>query len=108
MKQEFRHHPDGWIYINDVELTLEEFLQFEPDYKLPEFFTGREYFPGKAHRLYTDKNEIYLPDRWEDGDRYITRYEEFKQFVNEKPKQFNEDGTPYEPQPEPEIVVNGH
>lgn len=79
----FRHHQDGIIFIYDGKIqfqcTLEEFLMVEPDYSLPEFFIGREYFQGKYHRLYTAKNEIYLDDGevWTEGDIYISKIEQY-------------------------------
>lgn len=72
----FRHHPDNIIFIfdgtNHYQCSLDEFLLHNPNYNLPEFFIGREYFQGKAHRLYTSKNEIFLDNEiWEEGDGYI-------------------------------------
>lgn len=81
----FRHHQDGIIYIYDGEThfscTLEDFLTVEPEYHLPEFFLGREYFPGRNHRLYTDKNEIYLSEEaleWAEGDAYIANIADYQ------------------------------
>src|SRR5690606_16475707 len=81
MEPQFRHHPDGLIYVNDVEIKLADFLTLEPEYALPEFFTGREYFPGALHRLYTPKSEIFLPDTWETGDAYIAKVEEYREWI---------------------------
>ena len=40
----FRHHPDGFIYIDDVSIPLSEFLIEEPAYTLPnQRAIGRNY-----------------------------------------------------------------
>jgi hypothetical protein len=67
----FRHHPDGYILINDKRIELDDFIKKHPDYELPIGYTGREYIQGRLHRLYTEKNEDYINVEWKDGDDYI-------------------------------------
>lgn len=75
---QFRHHQDGVIYINDnFQCKLEDFLTLEPDYKLPEGIIGQEYFQGKTHRVYTENSEDLLDPVWEEGDKYISKVEEY-------------------------------
>lgn len=76
--EQFKHTPDNQIIVNDLVLTLEEFLSAVPDYKLQEGFRGSEYIKGKFHRLYTSNNEIYLDKEWAEGDLYISMYEGLK------------------------------
>lgn len=76
--QTFKHTPDNQIIINDLVLTLEQFLTVVPEYKLPDGFRGAEYTKGKFHRLYTSNNEIYLDKNWADGDLYIEMYDGLK------------------------------
>jgi hypothetical protein len=53
---EFRHHPDEHIYVDGFEMTLSEFLIFEPDYPgLSGEVVGFEYFPGVKYWSYKAK-----------------------------------------------------
>lgn len=74
----FRHHPDGWIYINSEQIRLEDFLTLEPEYSLPEGYIGREYKQGKENRVFTDMSETFLELEWAEGDYYISKLEEYK------------------------------
>jgi hypothetical protein len=67
----FRHHPDGWIYIDDIQIPLDLFLEQEPDYVLP--FIGREYAQGKSHFLYTKTDQKGGEYPWNPGDVYIAK-----------------------------------
>jgi hypothetical protein len=78
-KKEFRHHPDGVIYINGVSLPLEEFVKEYPGYSLPEGYIGREYVKGKFHRVYNSKSEKFLDKNWEEGNEYIKEEQKFKE-----------------------------
>jgi hypothetical protein len=48
----FIHHPDGIIIINGVQIKLEDFLQYEPDYFLPAGMVGREFVEGARSVLF--------------------------------------------------------
>ena len=52
----FRHHPEGRIWINDILISLTDFLIEEPAYALPDEAIGREY-DGIVERLYDGKRE---------------------------------------------------
>lgn len=80
----FRH--DGnQITVNALTLTLEEFLQHEPDYALPAGFVRREYIPGEKHLLFPELvvtgesviEALPIPIvqslTWTEGDGYIAR-----------------------------------
>lgn len=83
----FRHHPDGYIYINgNFNCTLAQWMLLEPDYFLPEGFIGREYIKDDEYqgqiinRLYTNKSEELLTNgnaAWELGDLYISKVDEY-------------------------------
>jgi hypothetical protein len=77
-RKEFRHHPDGIIYINDISIPLEEFVKENPDYELPQDYTGREYVQGEYHRLYNFRDETFLDKKWKEGDTYIKDYTKYK------------------------------
>lgn len=85
-KKQFRHHPDGWIYINDLEVPLEDFVKEEPKYNLPKGWIGREYMQGEFHRLYDERNEKFLEKEWKEGDEYIKDYKKYKKILEDKKK----------------------
>lgn len=81
MKKSFRHHPDGIIYINEWNCTVEDFLVVEPDYRLPKGYIGREYIQGEINRVYKEGEEKYLGKVWEVGDLMISKIEEYKKQI---------------------------
>lgn len=84
----FRHHPDGWIYIDEKQIPLSLFLEQEPGYILPEPFIGREYVQGKAHFLYTKEAQKGGEFPWNLGDLYISRKASYlvqKEVIVEEP-----------------------
>jgi len=87
VKKQFRHHPDGWIYINDLSIPLEDFEKLEPEYKLEKGWIGREYFQGEFHRIYDGKNEKFLDKNWKEGDKYIRNYPKYKSYLEKKEKE---------------------
>lgn len=78
----FRHHPDGIIYIGDVQTTLYLFLLDEPEYSLPTGMIGREYVPEIRHVLFDSLSQHpgLLP--WEAGDTYLSRIEVYRSRVS--------------------------
>ena len=52
----FRHHPDGRIYIDDVMILLSEFMIEEPEYSLPAKTIGRNY-DGSRHIITNGKTK---------------------------------------------------
>lgn len=91
MKQ-FKHTQDNYIIINDglleLIITLDQFLQVEPEYSLPlgriarEPIIGREYMPDKHNRVYTFANEMFMEKDWEEGDRYIKNLAKYNNILN--------------------------
>lgn len=85
----FRHHPDGIIYLGDLQLPLDRWLQLEPTYSLPEGATGREYAPGEKHLLYNGSDQWGGEFPWQEGDRYLASVEYYQAAI--------EDASPPEP-----------
>jgi hypothetical protein len=65
----FFHHPDSVIVIEGddssigrLEITLTEFLTYEPEYSLPPGgYTAQEYLPNIRHTLYKGPNQFGAP-----------------------------------------------
>ena len=104
----FQHHPDGFIFINDISFSLDWFLTQEPNYSgLPEDAIGRLYVPTKRHHITIMKGdtptqfpgEIDENHLWAEGDRYIanvqTYVDAYELFIHppitkeQKDEQFN-------------------
>lgn len=69
----FRHHPDGIIFIDEVQISLAEFMIDEPLYSLPAPYIGRDYNElTKKHRLYTSNSQSPGED-WPEGDVYVSK-----------------------------------
>lgn len=80
----FFHHPDGLIYIEQLQLPLDFFLQLEPEYSLPSSATHREYRQGKYHRLYDDENQWGGEFPWKEGDRYLSKVADYQTAWNNR------------------------
>ncbi|MBW4581799.1 MAG: hypothetical protein KME42_19705 [Tildeniella nuda ZEHNDER 1965/U140] len=73
----FRHHPDGFIYLLDLQLPLDFWLTQEPTYTLPAPATGREYVQAQKHTL-SDGLEQWAGDLpWAEGDRYLSQVDAY-------------------------------
>lgn len=71
----FRHHPDGFIYVNNKVFTLDEFLDLETGYVLPDGMKRREYIQGVRHSLYTNEDAQTGGEfPWIYGDSLIEKY----------------------------------
>ena len=72
---QFKHHPDGRIYVDGAFIPLEDFLLFEPTYQLPEGWTGQFYDPvKKLHNLFNSTSEKRMNStNWPEGDSYIAK-----------------------------------
>ncbi len=84
MEKQFRHHPDGWIYINDLVIPLKDFVSKNTEYKLPRGWIGREYIKGEMNRVYSSNNEEFLDKEWKDGDKYIKQYDYWVKYLKKK------------------------
>ncbi len=75
----FIHHPDGYILIGAERhsLPLTVFQRYEPDYKLPEGYTGRTYEPGVRHFLLKKSGQEPQPLVWAEGDAYLARQSKY-------------------------------
>ena len=87
----FRHHPDGYIYINEIEMKLEDFLKENPDYSLPQGFIGRDFVEGEYHRVYDSKDEEYLEVNYKFGKKVVKDLKKYKRLVDEKNKRIKEE-----------------
>lgn len=79
------------VQINDLVLSFEEFKVLEPTIEsLPSGYQYLIYTPGKEHEIGgAGRNIIKRSLNWDDGNRYIERYEELKYYKNK----LNEDNT---------------
>lgn len=76
----FQHHPDNYIIINQNRIPLDEFLNDEPEYELPNGAVGRVYRPGIDHYLILPNGDAKpLPIIWPEGDQYIAQVETYQQ-----------------------------
>lgn len=74
MSEQFYHHPDGYITISDgsntlSNITLAEFLTYEPAYALPAGYDAQNYIPLVKHTLWKGGKQYGgdLPDTELDG-----------------------------------------
>lgn len=74
----FRHHPDGYIFLDDLMLSLSFFEQQEPGYELPFNATGRDYRPGVRHLLHNRDSSWPGELPWPEGDLYLSRVDQYK------------------------------
>lgn len=84
----------GIINLNGkVYLTVEEFKILEPSHDaLIEDFHSRLYVPNQTHVVYGNNDQVVnLPLNWEDGNRYLQRFEEFVSLKNYLSQKINEE-----------------
>jgi len=72
------------VQINDLVLSFEDFKVLEPTIEpLPTGYQYLIYTPGKEHEIGgAGRNIIKRSLNWDEGNRYIERYEEFKFYKN--------------------------
>lgn len=68
---QFKHHPDGRIWLNDRVFDLADFMAVAPDYSLPSDIIGRVYEPGVRHILIGKYARLAGPMPWPEGDEYL-------------------------------------
>lgn len=76
----FRHHPDGWIYLDDFRASLAEFVAQRPGYVLPSGRIGRHY-DGRRHTTFNDRDEFHEPVPWPEGDEYLANAAAIQQAI---------------------------
>ena len=79
----FKHHEDK-ITINDQVIDFFVFLKLEPDYEMPTKAKTVTYIPGKLHSWNDGKTNHNLGTTWPQGDRYISRLDEFLMLQKEE------------------------
>lgn len=82
----FFHHPDNIIYLENLQLPLDFFLTLEPNYSLPPGATHQEYKPGEYRRLFNSDSQWGMNTEWLEGDRYLSKVEEYKKAWNDYQK----------------------
>jgi hypothetical protein len=79
----FKHHEDK-ITINDNVIDFSIFLKLEPDYEMPGKAKTVTYIPGKLYSWTDGEKSHNLGTSWPQGDRYISRLDEFLQLQREE------------------------
>jgi hypothetical protein len=74
----FRHHPDGLIYLGNLELPLEFFVSQEPGYSLPAGAIERSYTQGDRHVLFDRANQWAGEMPWVEGDTYLAKTAQYQ------------------------------
>lgn len=82
----FRHHPDGWIYLDGFQATLAEFVAQRPGYSLPagrigRYYDDREKPQGGTHVTFTRIDEFAEPFPWPEGDEYLANAAAIRQAI---------------------------
>lgn len=67
----FKHHPDGIIIIDMLQMPLAFWQTQEPAYALPAGYRGRTYEQGVRHVLETEATAFPQPMPFAEGDSYI-------------------------------------
>jgi len=79
----FKHHEDK-ITINDHVIEFSIFLKLEPDYEMPSKAKTVTYIPEKLYSWSDGEKSYNLGTSWPQGDRYISRLDEFLQLQREE------------------------
>ena len=79
----FKHHEDK-ITINDHVIEFSIFLKLEPDYEMPSKAKTVTYIPEKLYSWTDGEKSHNLGTSWPQGDRYISRLDEFLQLQREE------------------------
>ena len=86
----FLHQIDNNININNqIRLTVDQFRALEPNYpNLPAGYNERYYERDAIHQIVgANRTPILENTRWEDGNRYFDRYDDFarlQQLINQQ------------------------
>ena len=72
----FKHHEDK-ITINDHVIDFFVFIKLEPEYVMPTKAKTVTYIPGKLYSWTAGDKTHNLGTTWPQGDRYISRLDEF-------------------------------
>ena len=77
----FIHNVDeDRIIINNESIDFQLFKKLEPDYDPPHDQRTRVYIQNQEHYKSNGSKIIPLPIPWEDGDRFISRLNEFRNY----------------------------
>lgn len=80
MKRFIHNVDENRVIINDEEIDFDLFKKLEPDYDPPKDQRTRVYIQEREHYKSNGSTIIPLPMPWEDGDRFISRLNEFKNY----------------------------
>lgn len=78
----FKHHPDGYIILGNVQLPLVQFMFDEPDYLLPAGAVGQEYQTGVRHYAHDARGNAHSLIEgdsvlWQAGEVYYAKRDEY-------------------------------
>lgn len=80
----FTHTADKSIVIDDLTISLNQFLELEVNYALPEPAIRRFYDQGSVNLLSDGERSWTESEVWEEGDFYLSRLEAYRKVVREK------------------------
>ena len=84
----FKHDKDN-IYLHGLKVPLEVFKQLEPLYQHPNDLIVM-FYDGTRRHYRTKHNSWTVVGKWEDGDRYLTRIDDFFRLLVEVTKENQE------------------
>jgi hypothetical protein len=76
----FKHEGDN-IYLNSLKIPLNTFLRLEPAYRSPSGIIVM-FYDGTRRNYRTKNNSWTIPGTWQDGDRYLSRVDEYKRLID--------------------------
>jgi len=102
----FKHDKDN-IYLNGLKVPLELFKRLEPAYQHPNDLIVM-FYDGKRRHYRTESKSWTVVGLWEDGERYLSRIDDFFRLLVEVTKENQEvaadvEEAKKESMPEPDI-----
>lgn len=75
-------HEGNTVYLNGLKVPVEIFLRLEPSYSYPKNLVVM-FYDGKMRNYRTTERSWTIGGRWENGERYLNRREEFAALVED-------------------------
>jgi hypothetical protein len=102
----FKHDKDN-IYLNGLKVPLELFKRLEPAYQHPNGLIVM-FYDGKRRHYRTESKSWTVVGLWEDGERYLSRIDDFFRLLVEVTKENQQvaadvEAAKKESMPEPDI-----
>lgn len=73
----FERDESGNFIVDGIIIPKQIFLEMEPNYSEPEGTIFLYYESGVGRRIRTNAKEYKIPGNWADGERYISRLNQF-------------------------------